>query len=746
MTQQVHAPYHFVPLSSWVYLPQWAHLVSHDYPFQEGLSGVIEYTLTNHTHLLVGGNTKKDPHNKKPTEVDWARDPQGNPIIPGTSIKGMLRSFLEIATFGKFSQVDDQRFSYRDMNTKSGFLNFYKNTDIKSAWLKFDNSTKQWTLRYCKNAKIYYQDLNKQIKKRGKNTHLTNATPAEAEKKYKEWPLSEAPFTFDTEYRPVKGGGADWAINMNHGKHHGHPVFTSTRVGGGKHLEFCYLFYAEDAQTHKVDSNIVTTMFEAHSKELVDYLKKHPHPNLGIPVFAALHKSNKTVEALGFTKLPKLRRDKSVHELLQAQQQAAMTMGTFDFCDLLFGCVNDYGHSLKSRVQFGDAQLAQAPANMHKELAILQSPKASYANAYIEQNQKATNNYEAGSKLAGWKRYPVQAKFKNNLAVNKSDNKGIQNKLELLAPQHRFKGRIIFHNLLPQELGSLLWALQPESEFFHGLGHGKSLGAGAITLQYKLTTHTYNTEQQISPEEAIASFIEHMNQVYPSKDTSSSRWLNSPQVQHLLAFGNQADNKSKKLSYMPLEEKSRGMNYVRSTKEKKPLPKWVASGQPLSREEKLEQQALMIPNSGRLQHLFKQLEANQQLSQEEKQGIDNYNAMQLEREREGLKANASPLFLSFLEIYMELEPFFGAVNTPGSEAANQQAARAKKLASVIEQAIADESCTLTELQEILAFATAHNKSGFYDANAKPKRKSNAAKQHRERKQLLEQLAAKIAAF
>ncbi|AXY00928.1 hypothetical protein D1115_06495 [Vibrio alfacsensis] len=41
----VHAPYHFVPLSKWVYMPDWAHLVSHDHPFEDGHSGVIEYKL-----------------------------------------------------------------------------------------------------------------------------------------------------------------------------------------------------------------------------------------------------------------------------------------------------------------------------------------------------------------------------------------------------------------------------------------------------------------------------------------------------------------------------------------------------------------------------------------------------------------------------------------------------------------------------------------------------------------------------
>ena len=57
----VTAPYHFVPLSKWVYMPDWAHIVSHDVPFEDGVSGVIDYHLTNHTPLCVGDT--KDAQN-----------------------------------------------------------------------------------------------------------------------------------------------------------------------------------------------------------------------------------------------------------------------------------------------------------------------------------------------------------------------------------------------------------------------------------------------------------------------------------------------------------------------------------------------------------------------------------------------------------------------------------------------------------------------------------------------------------
>ncbi|MDN3686072.1 RAMP superfamily CRISPR-associated protein [Vibrio sinaloensis] len=93
---KAHAPYHFVPLSRWVYMPDWSHLVSHDHPFEDGLSGKkIVFKITNTSPLCIG-------HQKDDTGLlKLARNSKGQPIIPQTTLKGMIRNVLEIASFGK---------------------------------------------------------------------------------------------------------------------------------------------------------------------------------------------------------------------------------------------------------------------------------------------------------------------------------------------------------------------------------------------------------------------------------------------------------------------------------------------------------------------------------------------------------------------------------------------------------------------------------------------------------------------
>jgi len=42
----ITAPFNFVPLNKKVFFPDWAEKVSHDIPFSDGESGVIDITIS----------------------------------------------------------------------------------------------------------------------------------------------------------------------------------------------------------------------------------------------------------------------------------------------------------------------------------------------------------------------------------------------------------------------------------------------------------------------------------------------------------------------------------------------------------------------------------------------------------------------------------------------------------------------------------------------------------------------------
>ena len=49
----IKAPYNFVPFNKTTVTPHWANEISHDLPFQDGLSGEIEITLTAESPIFV---------------------------------------------------------------------------------------------------------------------------------------------------------------------------------------------------------------------------------------------------------------------------------------------------------------------------------------------------------------------------------------------------------------------------------------------------------------------------------------------------------------------------------------------------------------------------------------------------------------------------------------------------------------------------------------------------------------------
>lgn len=744
---QVHAPYHFVPLSSWVYMPEWAHLVSHDHPFKDGLSGVIEYTLTNHTPLLVGGETDA---NKAPSEVKWARDPEGNPTIPGTSIKGMLRSFLEIATFGKFDQVDDNHFSYRDIsNSDTVYSTELQETKEQAAWVRYHPTTKQWMVRECQHTVLFSDDFNKFAQLRGKK--IENAPNQSALDKYKLWPLNTKPaIAFQIQDRTVQGmKGKNVTVNcaqqLGAGGQKGFPVFTGFRPGPKRYwdtrLNFNYMFYnVEKGQEAEIPSEKISRMFETHNEELVQYFKHNGHPEYGIPVF--LRKKGSQIIAMGFAKMPRKLYDKSIAEVAQQTQKVLQSKSVFDFCDVLFGTLHASGFSLKSRVSFSNAMVSLNKRTNLSSPIILGQPQASFLGGYLEQSTKGEVNtlsdYNTRSKLSGWKRYPAQQKFNDYLPKDLANKPKVQSRLELMAPKAEFKGKLVFHNLKPEELGALLWALSPEEGFHHSLGHGKSLGCGAVTFDAKLATLHSSSAEKLSEDELKQVFASHMNNEYPAHQESTTAWQDSTQIKHLLAFGNKADNEGRNLTYMPLqtskEDRGRVVSYSSAAegRTKQVLPGWSVDGTVLARDEKLADYMTPV-GKGRLNELLKELSHEDGLTQFERDALQQQQeAEQAAQEAEAM-ANASEIGQEVLEIIKIL------TDNP------EDTSKVNVIKKLIEKALAEDSpATPSELRQLYELASDYAFS-HYLAPKKPTNKKKVAG-YNERKEKLKELELKVASL
>jgi len=559
----IHTPYHFVPLSDWVYMPDWAHLVSHDVPFTDGFSGFVEYKLTNATPLCVGGEQKQDGDG--PTKVMWARDPLGTPVIPGSSIKGMLRNVLEIATFGKLKQIEDSRFSFRDVSAKSNYLqNVIGKNDVISGWVKYNAHKEIWEFRSCRNAKLKFRDLNDLLKLK-----LKDEQPAV--KKYQQVQLNQQ--VFANISLPRGKGENCWAEQLSTAAQEdlaaGHVVFTNKKVTTkqSEDYEFCYFFYemAKEAQYGDV-TTLVNQLFASHDADLVKYMKQQPNSQKGFPVFMLYDKGSKRPHSFGFAKMPRVSYKNSIHELVNKATIAHQSDEFFDLSELMLGTLREEGYGLKSRVSFADANPAQ-PKQLKPYFSttlVLNGPKPTFGPAYLEQTPSAIkyNDYDNdASRLNGWKRYVSKKPEHAQLAAQPlSDKDKVSCLLELLPEATEFTGKIVFHNLKAVELGALLWILEFEQQqgCYHGLGHGKPFGAGAVQLN--VTRHQFKANAT-QTEPTIAD----LKQQFVTEMTKAcTDWANKPQIKYLLAMAKLETNADYDASYMALGDFQQAKNAKQS--------------------------------------------------------------------------------------------------------------------------------------------------------------------------------------
>ncbi|OGT90063.1 MAG: CRISPR-associated RAMP family protein [Gammaproteobacteria bacterium RIFOXYA12_FULL_61_12] len=599
----INAPYNFVPLSEMVVTPEWAALVSHDLPFKDGISGEIHYVLTAHSPLLVGGEqTKATDH--APGNVRFFKTPDGQFAIPGSSLKGMIRSVLEIATFSRMGMVDDKRYGLRDISGKyvaDSYTSRVRNR-VQAGFLRLSRKGEPEILP-CDMARFSHRDLESwwgedaPIFKKGERVN-GKYKPTTVADKYKRWDVLckkhkiASPFNFKIT---VSG---DNVSAIGAGSIDGFPVFTGQisdctddkfengKWTRGKYHDF--IFHSSRGShafsLHEVDPNAWRDFLFIHGDE--DSKPVMPWPGFWkdkfwkkekVPVFF-IRNGNRL--QIGLAYMPKLAGDFSIHDMIGHTSKDHLEGSKADFATLLFGQIGDSPEdALKGRVQFELARLNGQAEAIAQPTSILNSPKPSYFPNYIRQKTtgpgwKLTGGDNAQyatyletqahpePELRGWKRYPARPEAEVRVQEPIGDqaaNKKIQLRLHPLPKDTKFSGRMVFHNLKREELGALLWCLNFGgcSNYRHGLGLGKSFGFGqvGIVLDSQKSWIAPNL-----PEGEAMKTLDQWNDcclnrfiAYMDKALGES-WMKSPQIMALLAMADplQRDKFKGQLKHMVL--------------------------------------------------------------------------------------------------------------------------------------------------------------------------------------------------
>ena len=526
--REARAPYNFIPLNKKV-VPGEPFLENDRYD-EERLTGYIDCDLKTLTPIYIRDTyTEKDiqKHNEmerkggkeKYIVPEFFSPNNGKPRIPGSSLRGMIRTLVEIVSWSKFEFFEKDRkyhfrsFADRSLDLKEKYTDKllcgdYQqgfSQDVKAGYL-IKNGTEfkikpAQTINNCQFFRVeedlvvlkgvlteYMNRFNNESYKDNPNYHFNfkkvKFIPDKPKKHNHSRPLYYAKVTdickIDQHLNNSSEGALVHSGWMRGRRHHFN--------GRGKHLHWVI----GPASNQKIDflpgviedyKNDINRHEEA---DLLRYFKNNPQ--VEVPCFYI--EENGKVKSFGHTGLFRLAYEYKLNDFLsEAMQQFEST----DIAEAIFGNESSFA----GRVFFEDALLSEGQTDiLMKEICtpqILSEPKPTTFQHYLVQHKKITirgngicglQNYNDNTWLRGNKLYWHKSgkgwEEKNTAKIN--EHKTQYTKIKPVKPETEFKSRIRFENLLEEELGALLFTLSLPEGCAHKIGMGKPLGLGSVQI------------------------------------------------------------------------------------------------------------------------------------------------------------------------------------------------------------------------------------------------------------------------
>ncbi len=391
----IRAPFNFVPFSEEVYFPEWGDQISLDIPFSDECSGQIEFTITAHTPIFVKDSNQKVTDRKEFQTFSRIGD---NYFIPATTIKGTVRSVLEILSFGKMRLDKRVKFAQREWYNTELYPLKKRHKDIRCGWLIRDKEG--YCIEDCGEPyRISHLNINSFMKEsyfkdffcRENNINLNEPYPYNN----KTYDLRSLEFKYEL-LKKITCNGRTFSKEVGkkvifdeNGDIKGDLVVTgqpnlwiTKREGeykAGKFYEF--VFPECSGTTYSISQEEFSHFESIYSKnQEIEFLKRKWDQK--IPVFFRKKRNKEEVLDFGLTYLYKLPYKNSPYQTLPEIHRCSKP----DLPDCIFG-YTEGSKALKGRVQFTHAFARNngKPENSEETLAYtLSSPKASYYPIYIQ--------------------------------------------------------------------------------------------------------------------------------------------------------------------------------------------------------------------------------------------------------------------------------------------------------------------------------------------------------------------------
>lgn len=539
------APYNFIPLPETIVraVQDANELPDHNRYYPDRHTGYFEVVLTTRAPLYVRcpliidrflqqerGEDASRPFREQARNTPdffYTKDPR-SPVIPGSSLRGMLRNVLEIVSYSKVQFVSDKRLVFRAVGDTTSlgskyrefFLGQNKSTAPNRMW--FDYPLKNvrggylkkqgagWTIQPAKTIKgetfvhVEYAQANPIIEGYGRQkVHKIFVKPAERftssrGRRGKKW--------LDLEIAITSKVSSSSAANLEPAK-----LIESGHISGSHPKHWHCAIYEPDEQQEPI--NIPDELWQLYEedRDITRGIPTRPLREENDPLFYLVDEKGKLV-FFGPTKMFRLPYPNSIADFIPSELR---NHSNIDYAEAIFGYTkgeqgsgsDEKRRAYAGRVFVTDATLITQDGDIwfSKEPIvpkILSSPKPTAFQHYLVQKDPndSRNLKHYGSEpvketvIRGYKRYwlqnnPSRQQIEDPKAANNSTQ---HTQFKPVKAGVQFKFRIYFENLSDEELGALCWTLHPftpqndKIEYCHQLGMGKPFGMGAVKLEATL--------------------------------------------------------------------------------------------------------------------------------------------------------------------------------------------------------------------------------------------------------------------
>lgn len=456
-------------------------------------TGEIHVIMRAETPVFVSDGHKQKVGDKTVDDPHFFRGANGQFMLPGSTIRGMVRENMQILGFGLVSpgeDLEDYQVYFREMSAARGsagdsLKQYYRGVlgietgrDDRGRSYSIPRRVEAGYLR-CDGSGYYIQPTKAPYIRVPKGSSaLAQAGLSDGYAKT----VKVAYVAKDSRLDAIRP--SDRPVD---GMEQGVLLYTGMPIGGGKDSKkhnARYLFPAADEDAIRVDiSKEDELSYRIDWEDRVNFLKAYYDPRFWAlpeegeekPVFYVRHDGHTYFGMSLFLRIGYSHRFSD--GLPAPDPKIARREGSIPL-DYVHGMLGFAGkeHSYRSRVSFGDFSAEGDPEECPAVQTILGQPKPSWYAGYVEDGKHYNENEFY---LRGYKLYWL--KDAGAVPVPEGKEK-VGSTLRPLPEGTVFRGVIRYKNLHPDELGLLLWALRLEDGCCQSVGMGKPYGFGRMKL------------------------------------------------------------------------------------------------------------------------------------------------------------------------------------------------------------------------------------------------------------------------